>query len=376
MRFADIIGNVEAVNALRAMVDSDRIPHALLLSGPAGIGKMMLARAFTSYLNCENRQNGDSCGVCPSCRRIAAGSNPDIHFFYPIYKLKSSNKERSEDYASEWSEMLKDSPFMDITYWMELMRGENSQPRIYVNDASEISRISALSSFADRFKIFIIWLPERLQPDAANKILKILEEPHDDTLFIAVSNDPGSILPTIYSRFRRIELRRPSVETIEEYLVSKGVHSAIAPTLARLADGSLLKATQLISTQGETKEFEEYFRDVMRNAYSRKVAYLKTYSDNLAGLGREKSLRLLDYFSRMIRENFIANLCIPPLNVMTPEESSFSSRFAPFINAANAESIISAIDDAHRDISRNANAKLVWFDLMVLLMIYLRRKQG
>ncbi len=374
MRFADIIGNEEAVEALRLMVDTDRVPHALLLSGPSGIGKMMLARALTSYINCENRQNGDSCGVCPSCRRINAGNNPDIHYFYPIYKLKSANKELSEDYASEWRKMLEESPYMDMTHWMELMNGENSQPRIYVNDAAEISRISSLSSFSDRFKIFIIWLPERLQTDAANKILKILEEPHEDTLFIAVSNDAASILPTIYSRLRRIEMRRPTSELIEKYLISKGVATDLAPTLARLADGSLLKATQLSSAQGETKEFGEYFRNVMRSAYARKVPELKAFSDSLAGLGREKSLRLLDYFARMTRENFIANLCIPPLNVMTPEESSFSARFAPFINAANVESLISAFDHAHRDISRNANAKLVWFDLMVLLMIYLRRK--
>ncbi len=374
MRFAEITGNQQAIAAIREMVDSGRIPHALLLSGPAGIGKMLLARAMISYINCENPRNGDSCGECPSCRRIEAGNNPDIHYIYPIYKVKSSHLERSSDYAAEWKRMLKESPYMDMTYWMKLMNGANSQPRIYVDDADEITSIAALSSYSDKYKIFIIWLPERLQPEAANKILKILEEPQNDTLFIAVSDDPNSILPTIYSRLRRIEMRRPQTGEIEKFLLQNGTSPAYAPTLASLAEGSLLKATQLIGVESETQEFGEIFRGVMREAYARKVAVLKQRSEDLAAFGREKSIRLLDYVSRMTRENFISNLCLPPLNVMTPEESGFSSKFAPFINVANVESILSAIDDAKRDISRNGNSKLIWFDFMVLMMVFLRKK--
>lgn len=374
MQFADIIGNKAAVDAVRSMVDANKIPHALLISGPSGIGKMALARALTSYINCENPHDGDSCGVCPACRRIEAGNNPDIHYIYPIYKVKSSRLERSSDYAEEWKKMLAESPYMDMTHWMSLMNGANSQPKIYVDDANEITAIAALSAYSDKYKIFIIWLPERMQPEAANKMLKILEEPLPDTLFIAVSNDPGTILPTIYSRLRRVEMLPPSPAEIEKYLIGEGVSATYAPTLANLAEGSLLKADQLIGAEGETKEFAEIFRAVMRDSYARKVTSLRNKAEELAALGREKSIRLLDYFARMTRENFIYNLCTPPLNVMTPDESSFSSRFAPFINVANVESISKAIDDARRDISRNGNSKLIWFDFMILLMIFLRRK--
>lgn len=356
------------------MVDADKIPHALLISGPSGIGKMRLARALVSYINCENRHDGDSCGVCPSCRRIEAGNDPDIHYFYPIYKIKSKKKEFASDYAEEWKELLRDSPYMDPIHWLDLMNAENSQPRIYVGDAAEISRIAAISPYSDRYKIFIIWLPERLQPDAANKILKILEEPYEDTIFLAVSNDPASIMPTIYSRLQRVEMKRPSTHLISETLTRSGVSPAAAPVLASLAEGSLLKASQLASAEGETAEFAAFFRDFMRNSYARNITALRLAADNLAALGREKSIRLLDYFARMTRENFIANLCVPPLNIMTPDEANFSSRFAPFINAANVEEIISHIDDAKRDISRNANAKVVWFDLSLLLLVSLRKK--
>lgn len=374
MKFSDIIGNKQALDSLRNLVDSGKIPHALLIHGPSGVGKMLAARAMISYLNCENPHDGDSCGVCPSCRRIDAFNNPDIHYFYPIYKLKSQNLETSLDYFEEWKTMLRESPYMDITRWMELMNGANSQPRIYVNDAFEITRIASLSTYADKYKIMVIWLPERLQLEAANKILKILEEPYDDTLFICVSNDPASILPTIYSRLQRIEMKRPSTADIETFLKLRNVNPHLIHSLAVLSKGSFLKAEQMASAQDETAEFGELFRNIMRNAYARKAAVLKTYSDDLSALGREKSLRLLEYFSRMTRENFIANLCIPPLNVMTDEETAFSSKFAPFINVANVEDIIKAIEDARRDISRNANSKLVWFDFMVILMILLRKK--
>lgn len=374
MRFADLIGNEKAVQAVRYMVDSDRIPHALLLSGPSGIGKMKLARALVSYINCENRQGGDSCGVCPSCRRNAAGNNPDIHFIYPIYKNKSRKREISSDYREEWKRMLRESPYMDPTEWLRIMEAENSQPGIYVNDAEEISRIASISAYADRFKIFIIWLPERLQTEAANKILKILEEPYTDTLFIAVSNDPASILPTIYSRMRRVELQRPPSELIEQSLIAKGITPATAPVIANLAQGSLLNAERLMSHEGETSEFRELFQRMMRLSYGRQISALRTLADELSSLGREKSIRFLDYCARMTRENFISNLCVPPLNVMTREESEFSQRFAPFINQANVEAIIKDIDDARRDISRNANARLVWFDFSILLLVNLRKK--
>ena len=372
MRFADIIGNHEAINALRSMVDSNKIPHAILLSGPGGIGKMATARAFAAYINCPDRADGDSCGVCPACRRIADNNNPDLHYVFPIVRRKTLNKLSAADYTEEWNRMLEESPYMDPAKWLELIDAENSQPQIAVEESNVISATASMSAFADKYKIFIIWLPERLGPEAANKLLKLIEEPFEDTLFICVSNDAGSILPTIYSRLRRIDMTRPSDKEVEQALVAKGVSPMAASTYARLADGSLLKAFSLLENAGETDEFFGYFKSAMRDSYSRKGDSLRLLAENLASLGREKSLRPLDYFSRMTRENFRANLCVPPLNVMTTEETEFSTRFAPFINAKNVEAICREIDAARTDISRNANAKLVWFDFLLRLMMLIR----
>lgn len=375
MRFADIIGNKEAAEALRSMVDSDRIPHALLISGPSGIGKMQMARAFISYINCENPRNGDSCGVCPSCRRIDAGNNPDVHYIYPIYKTSSPKRTVSTDYIEQWKTMLKESPYMDPTHWLSLLDAGNSQPAIYVDEADAIAAKAAVSSYSDHYKIFLIWLPERMRVEAANKLLKILEEPYEDTLFICVSNEPSLVLPTVYSRLRRIEMRRPSNEVIQNALLKLGVSQSTATTASLLSEGSLRRAFEILASGGEQEEFSSIFMVAMRNAFARRISDLKGMSDQLAGMGREKSLRLLDYFARMTRENFIANLCIPPLNVMTTEEETFSSNFAPYIHIGNVERIQKEIDSAKLDISRNANSKLVWFDFLLQLMLLLRIKK-
>lgn len=375
MKFADIICNKEGIDSLRLLVDSNKIPHALLLSGSPGIGKMMTARAFIAYINCTNHTpDGDSCGVCPNCRQIDSLNHPDIHFIYPIYKNKTNGKIISSDYIEEWRRFLKESPYMDYPLWVRLMNSGNSQPQISVEEAADISSEAALSTFSAKYKIFLIWLPEKMNPQASNRLLKLIEEPHPDTLFICVSNDPGSILPTIYSRLQRIELRRPADGEIYEALKTKGMWDEKAAVFARLSEGSVLKALQFSELENENEEFSHIFRDVMRNAFSRKVVVLKNQSDRLADFGREKIQRLLDYFARMTRENFMANLRVPSLNVMTQDEQSFSSNFAPFINSTNVEDILRNIDSAKRDINRNANAKLVWFDFFINIMMLIRKK--
>lgn len=170
-------------------------------------------------------------------------------------------------------------------------------------------------------------------------------------------------------------MRRPSNEVIQNALLKLGVSQSTATTASLLSEGSLRRAFEILASGGEQEEFSSIFMVAMRNAFARRISDLKGMSDQLAGMGREKSLRLLDYFARMTRENFIANLCIPPLNVMTTEEETFSSNFAPYIHIGNVERIQKEIDSAKLDISRNANSKLVWFDFLLQLMLLLRIKK-
>lgn len=372
MRFKDILGFEEEKQALRRMVDTGEVPHAVMLHGKEGIGKTLLARAFIQYLFCTARVEGDSCGVCPACRQTSALNNPDIHYVYPVTKAGGRSHPVSLDFLDQWRDMLRLHPYMTPKEWMRLLDCGNSQPLIYVDEADDIARVASLSPFGADKKVFLIWQPEKMNVQTANKLLKLIEEPYEDTIFVMVSNDPASILPTVLSRTRRLEVATPPAQEVSTVLQKHGVPQFEADKLARISEGNIAHALELAEQGGEVEQFNRDFQQAMRMAYTWNIPALRDLSDSLSGYGREKSIRLLEYFARMARENFIYNLSVPALSVMMPEEEAFSHRFAPFIHAGNIELIIREIDEGIRDISRNANAKLVWFDLLLRLMRMLR----
>lgn len=366
MRFADIAGHESTIEALRQIADSGRIPHAILLNGISGIGKMRLARAFSQYVHCSNRKDGDSCGVCPSCLQHKNFNNPDMHYIYPV--LKKEKMQVSSDYAEQWKEMLTEWSYMPPEKWNDILQVGNSQPYIYVPESEDIIAKSSLSAFQENYKIFLIWLPERLRLEAANKLLKVIEEPFEDTIFILVSNDDSKLLPTIFSRTQRFNLRPLSEENISSHLVRhKGVSRNVASSASHIAEGSMGKAESLACHPDELLEFSDLFKEIMRNAYALKARNMKILSEKCAGMGREKIMRFLGYANRMVRENFMFNLRMPQISLLTPEEEQFSEKFARFIHEGNVEKLQQELSRASSDIERNANAKIVLFDLMLLL---------
>lgn len=375
MRFADIAGHNNVKEHLRTLVDSDRVPHALLLSGPEGTGKLALARALAQYMHCVSPVNGDSCGRCPSCVQHASLNNADMHFVYPIVKSKQKHQLVSTDMADAWRNFLSCGNYASWQRWLDIIDAGNSRPGIYVEESAEILRKLNISNFSARYKVMVVWLPEKLQGEAANKLLKIIEEPFDDTKLIFVSNDPASILPTILSRLQRVAVTRLSDDEIAAILVdTRGVDPQAAVQLAYISDGNACTALDAVETAGEFDEFMELFQDIMRKAYMRDVKALRDNGDTVAAMGREKSLRFLAYCARMVRENFIYNLGRQDLVRLTGAEARFSSRFAPFINAANADDMMRLFDEAAADISRNANAKIVMFDTLLHLIVLILRK--
>ena len=372
MKFSDIAGLEQEKSRLRAMVDSGKIPHAILLHGKPGIGKTMLARAFVQYLNCADRRDGDSCGKCPACLQTQSLNHPDVHFVYPVTK-KKSNSAVSADYIEEWRTMLEKYPLMQPQKWLEILGAGNSQPSIYVDESEEIVRVSSLTTYSASHKTFIVWQPEKMNLDAANKLLKVIEEPFSDTIFILVSNDESQLLPTVRSRLQGIKVTPQSSDEISQWLQKKhGCAADDASRIAKIAEGDIYKAEELLRNEGETAEFTGYFIDVTRNSYARKAVELRNLSEKFNGFGREKSMRLLRYFSRLVRENFIYNMKISTLTAMTKEEEQFSMKFSPFINHRNVEKISEEIDRAITDIGRNGNQKIIWFDFMLRLMVLLR----
>lgn len=366
MRFADIAGHHEVKKALRDMADSGRIPHAIMLSGISGIGKFRLARAFAQYIHCRNRSDGDSCGRCPSCLQHQGFNNPDMHFVYPV--VKRDRREVSTDYIDEWKQMLNDWPYMPVEKWNDLLQAGNSQPAIFVSESDTVLARAAISTLQEDHKLFVIWLPEKLRHEAANKLLKVIEEPFEDTLFILVSNDDSKVLPTISSRTQRFNMRPLPESDIASHLArGYGIDPRIAGAASRIAEGSMARAEALAVHPDEILEFSDLFKETMRMAYGLRAAALRSLSERTAAMGREKLLRFLDYCSRMVRENFIYNLSMPQLSLMTPDEEEFGHKFAPFIHEGNVEGLSDEISRAAFDIERNGNAKIVMFDLMLLL---------
>ena len=376
MKFSDIPGQLQVKDQLRTLADCGRIPHAILLSGREGLGKMMLARAFAQYVHCENPHDGEPCGTGRSCRMHADNAHPYVHYVYPFVKSEKTRRLVSTDVLPLWQEMLARHPAMPMETWLELIGAGNSQPMIYVNDAEEVIRADSFPPFASAWKFFIIWLPERMKAEAANKLLKVIEEPSPGTVFILVCDNELQLLPTIFSRTQRFRLGAITEEEIAGYLRRTfSLDEERARRLAHISEGNLLKAFRLGSHSGETDEFRELYQLVMRTAYAKKPAKLREIGDATAAFGREKIRRFLLYATRMFRENFIYNLRMPQLQSMTPEEEAFSRNFSPFVNHSNIEDLVAETDRARIDIERNANAKVVLFDYFLLIIILLHRKK-
>lgn len=371
MQFKDIVGQEAAKKRLREMADADRLPHALLLAGAPGTGALALARALAQYIHCTHRTpEGDSCGRCVACRQHQELNNADMHYAYPVIKKKAEKLLISDDYAPQWRRFLEQGGAYPVWEdWLEAMKAGNSQPAIHVDESDDIVRKMNLSNFAARYKVLLLWLPEKLQPEAANKLLKIIEEPYADTKFILVSNNPAEILPTIYSRTQRVDVPRVPAPLIAGYLErTLGVDAPQAARLAESADGSVAAAVQSAGVQGERGEFGPLFQQMMRKAYMRDVKAMRQTADKVAEMGREKSRRFLLYCAAQVRENFMYNLAMPELLRLDADEMRFSSRFAPFIHAGNAEQMLAEFQAAEADIAGNANAKIVMFDTLLRLI--------
>ncbi|MBQ8674287.1 MAG: DNA polymerase III subunit delta' [Bacteroides sp.] len=371
--FDDIIGQEPAKQRLRQEVAEGRVPHALLFCGPAGSGKMPLALAYARYLSCPNRTATDACGHCPACAKWEKLVHPDVHFVYPMVKSSKAKKEVCGDYLPEWRRMLLNSAYFGLNHWLAEMEAENGQAIIYAKESDEISRKLSLKASEGGYKITLIWMPEKLHEVCANKLLKLLEEPPERTVFLLVSEEPERILTTIQSRTQRFNLPRIEDEAIAQALQQKyGLQQSDSLSIAHLANGNFIKALETIHLNEESKLFFDLFVRLMRLSYQRKIREMKQWSEEVAALGRERQKNFLGYCQRMIRENFILNLHRPELNYMTQEEQNFSARFSPFVNERNVMGIMHELSEAQGHIEQNVNARMVFFDFSLKMIVLLK----
>ncbi|MCM1520516.1 MAG: DNA polymerase III subunit delta' [Lachnoclostridium sp.] len=373
MKFSDIVSHDNIKRQLRDMVVDDRIPHAILLHGPSGSGKFLMARAFAQYLHCENRRDGESCGVCASCRQHQSLNHIDTLYVFPVVKTDKIKAPLSDDYIEDFRKFITVSPYMDFEKWTAMLDKKNAQPQIYVSESEQLERKLSVTAAVSKYKVVLIWLPEKMNEQTANKLLKLIEEPFEDTIFILVSDDAASILPTIYSRCRPIEVTRLSDEEVATYLVNKAaMDPQDAMAEAHIAEGDVVRALRSLDATSMSRMFFDFFVSLMRKAYQRDVNELKKWGADLAALGREQQIKFYDYAQRLIRENFIYNFHIDSLNYLNREEGKFSHNFARFITENNAEQIIEEMNKAQEDIAGNANGKIVNFDFAVKMIILIK----
>lgn len=379
MNWSEVIGQEDIKQKLTSMVDDEHVPHAMILCGPYGCGKMAMAMAMASYLLTEGSMRiNPQFNKANSEAMLGQWEHPDLHFSFPTIKragMSADHQPVSGDYAKEWRQMLMQGPYFNIGQWMDYMDAANQQAIITGAESDELARKLSLKSSLGGYKVAVIWLPERMNLTSANKLLKLLEEPPHQTIFIMASEEPEKLLDTIKSRTQRIDMKRLTNKDICNALVQqRGIDEASAQRIARLANGNWMNALDALNTSNENRQFFDMFTMLMRLAYTRNIKELKKWSEAVAAYGREKQRRMLVYFIGQVRENFMYNFRNPELTYMTVEEENFSKKFSPFINELNVIEISELMERANRDIGQNANAKIVMFDMALKMIVLLLRK--
>ena len=372
VNWTDVIGQNDVKERLLKMVEDGRVPHAVMLCGPQGCGKMALAMAFASTLLRQGNENANTEAM------LEKMEHPDLHFTFPTIKgpgMGSEHQPVSDDYIREWRELIAQGPYFTMDQWMSAMNAANQQAIITGAESDELSRRLSLKSSQGGYKVSIIWLPERMNATSANKLLKLLEEPPQQTVFIMVSENPDTLLDTIRSRTQRIDVKRIDVESIEQALVERrGIEPDMAHRLARAANGNWTNAIEALNTDNENRMFLDMFKTLMRQAFLKNVKELKRWSETVASYGRERQKRMLVYFMQMVRENFVYNFKNPELNYMTQDEEDFSRNFSRFINETNVVEMFELMQKAHRDIGQNTSAKVVFYELALQIIVLIMRK--
>ena len=378
MYFKDVIGYEELKEQLRRCVDENRLAHALLVTGANGNGKLPLAVALARYVLCSGRSNGDACGCCPSCVKMDKLIHSDLHFAFPVKKRKNSSSDRppvSDDYIAEWREIFLKDPYFGYSDWLTMLEVENQQPMIYEKESSEILHKLSLKSREGGWKVMIIWLPEKMNEACSNKLLKILEEPPAQTLFVLVAEDTEHILPTILSRTQLVEMPRIAADAVSRALQQRySLDEATARSIAQQSDGDWEKAESMLKVNGNKALYLELFATLMRMAYKRDIQAMKQWGEQVAALGRERQKGLLEYCQRMIRENFIMNFGRNEMLYLAPEERSFSEKFSPFVNENNIFGIMEELSEAQKHVEQNVNAKMIFFDMALRMIVWIKNR--
>ncbi|MDD4149806.1 MAG: DNA polymerase III subunit delta [Bacteroidales bacterium] len=373
MKFEKVIGQHEIKAKLIQAYHDNRVSHSYLFYGNPGVGKLALAIAFAQYMSCANKTEKDSCGECPSCKKFEKLIHPDLHFVFPVISVPKK-KSISDNYIQEWRTKVLEDPYFTYNEWLFSIASENKQGNIFADESSEIAKKLNLKSFESDYKFMIIWLPERMNSSCANKLLKILEEPPQNTIIISVSDNREDILQTIRSRTQPVKILGIADEQLKEAIINQyNISESMATDIVKISNGSLFEARNQIVTNDETEYNFAKFTNLMRTCYSHAIQDAISLSEELAKNSREKQKSFLYYCLVLLRENFAYNTNLESVLYMTKSELDFSKKFARFVNKANVNELVQIFEEAYYHIERNVNAKLVFTDSAFKIMKIIRK---
>ncbi len=382
MQFSEILGQEYIKSHLTKSASLGRIPHAQLFVGPEGSGTLPMAIAYAQYILCNN-SNGENNGENESCNlKFDKLSHPDLHFVYPTVATEDiKTKPKSIDFIGDWRAFVTQNPYGSLFDWYTVLGVNNKQGLIRVEDAGDILKTLSLKSYEGGYKIMIIWMADKMNTEASNKLLKLLEEPPEKTIFILITEQEEDLIQTIRSRCQVLHFGGLPENTIAEALVNqKQIDPKLAATIAHQAQGNFNKALHLLQNDDESYPFDEWFVTWVRAAFKAKgnaaaIQDLIQWSDEVAGLGRETQKKFLSFCVEMFRQALLLNYESPSLVYLEPNVEKFQlANFAPFVNGNNIQEIFKELSDAMYHIERNGNAKIILTDLSIKLTRLIHKK--
>ena len=377
MQFKQVIGQTYLKQRLIQSVKDNHVPHAQLFLGPSGCGKLPLALAYAQYILCPNRTETDSCGVCPTCQKMQKLVHPDLHFVVPTNTTKSvkSNPE-SDLFMEEWREfVLKNEGYFNDTDWYAFLDIENKQGYMSVRDAASLLRKLNMKAYEGDYKIAIIWMAEKMRVETANKLLKLLEEPPEKTVFLLIAEDQDQLLATIRSRTALVKIPALDANSIETALQQRfGCDPQQAHDAAMISEGDWLTACRSFKDFEDHKFFFATFQQWMRLCFRAAYSEIIDFSANVKGIGRERQKELLEYGLRIIRNSLLFNNNLAGIVMLPDDEKIFNANFAPFVKPANLAQIAELFEEAIRQIERNGNAQLIFTDVSFKMIVLLKKK--
>lgn len=378
MLFKEIIGNNSVKKQLIEAVRNNRISHAQLFSGKSGSAKLALALAYAQFLNCENRTTVDSCGICSSCLKFNNLSHPDLHLVIPVLKTKEVQKPVSDHFIGKWRDFITNNYYGSLNGWIDSFGTENKtgqQGTIYKDEANNIHKKLSLKNYEAEYRVVLIWMPERMNLEVSNKLLKLFEEPPKGTIFLLITENTNQLLPTIISRLQTIKIADFTAEDIVNHFGEMDLSLEKAKQLRNLTNADLGKITQILEDkEGELDLFSD-FSVWMRLTYKMDVQGISKWVDNLSLKGRKQQNLFLSYAIKMVRECLIYNFASDTLLKTNENEFAFLTKFSPFIHEENSVMITEKLEESIKAINRNANAKILFFELSLQMVKFLRLKR-